>query len=384
MIKRFFTPSEQSFFLFGPRGTGKSTWCRVSFPDALYIDLLDPHTCRIYLSNPNRLRELIDGNPEKKSVIIDEVQRVPAVLPLVHKIIEEKRGIQFVITGSSSRKLKREGIDLLAGRAIMKVMHPFMAAELETAFSLESALEYGMVPLVVDSDNLNNVLKTYISLYIREEVQFEGLVRNVGDFARFLEAVSFSHGSVLNISNIARDCMVGRKTVESYINILTDLLIAWKIPVFTKRAKRNTVPHPKFYLFDSGVYKSLRPSGPLDRPEEIGGMALEGLVAQHLKAWIDYSHQDLALYYWRTKSGTEVDFIIYGAECFTAIEVKNSNRIRAGDLRGLKTFLKNYPEASALLLYRGNEKLKIDTILCVPCEEFLLQLLPGRVFPDKL
>jgi uncharacterized protein len=202
----------------------------------------------------------------------------------------------------------------------------------------------------------------------------EGLTRNIGSFSRFLEAVSFSHGAVLNISNVARECQVERKVVEGYISILEDLLLAYRIPVFSKRAKRATASHPKFFFFDAGIYSALRPSGPLDRPEEKSGAALEGLVAQHLRAWIDYRNPECRLYYMRTTAGSEVDFIVYGKNMFWAIEVKNSATVHPQDIRALKAFKDDYPEAKRFLVYRGKEKLLREGISIEPCADFLLKL----------
>ncbi len=374
VIKRFLRPEKQSFFLFGPRGTGKSTFIKRTYPQALYLDLLLPDVFRNYSARPERLKELMDANKEKKTVIIDEIQKAPQLLEVVHSLIEEKRGIQFIMTGSSARKLRRGGVNLLAGRALMRHMHPFMAAELKNLFDLDKALQIGTIPLIINSTNPMATLQAYVDLYIREEVQMEGLTRNIGNFTRFLEAISFSHGSVLNISNVARECQVERKVVEGYIVILEDLLIAFRIPVFSRRAKRALVVHPKFYFFDAGIYNILRPSGPLDRPEEKSGAALEGFVAQHLRAWIDYFHPDCELFYWRTSAGTEVDFIVYGKEIFYAIEVKNSSIIHPQDLRPLKSFGEDYPEAKRFLLYRGTDKLLRDGISIEPVTEFLLGL----------
>ncbi len=379
---RFFSPPEKHFFLFGPRGTGKTTWLRKLFPNALWLDLLDPEVYRNYSARLERLQDLLYGNPQKTNVVIDEIQKVPDLLGLIHKLIEEKRGQRFIMTGSSARKLKRAGVDLLAGRAILRTLHPFMAAELGESFSLNQALKSGLVPLVLDSSDPQEVLRTYGALYLKEEVQFEGLVRNVGNFSRFLEAVSFSHASLLNISNIARECQVERKVVSSYIEILEDLLLAFRLQVFTKRAKRATSIHPKFYLFDVGVFRSLRPSGPLDQPSEIEGPALEGLVAQHLRAWMAYSRGSHELYFWRTRSGVEVDFILYGPEGIWAIEVKNTERLRSEDMRALRAFRDDYPDSHALLIYRGTERLLRGEILCLPCEEFLKSLVPDKL-PER-
>lgn len=248
------------------------------------------------------------------------MQKTPALLPVIHALIEEKRGMTFILTGSSSRKLKRSGADLLAGRAVVRTMHPFMAAEIFSSFDLDRALHHGLLPLVWKGKDPEDILRAYAALYVREEVQMEGLVRNVGDFSRFLEAISFSQSSLLNLSNVARECEVERKVVESYVHILEDLLLAFRLPVFKKRAERAVAVHPKFYFFDAGVYRSLRPRGPLDRPQEIDGHALEGLVAQHLRAWNAHGGEQHQLAFWRTRSGVEVDFVIYGPRDFWAVE----------------------------------------------------------------
>ena len=380
-IPRFFKTPDQSFFLFGPRGTGKSTFLKKHYADALWIDLLKPDVFRAYIAKPERITELIHGNPEKNVVIIDEVQKVPELLSAIHSLIEEKTNKQYILTGSSARKLKRTGIDLLAGRILLKTLHPFLLSELTFDLPFDQILHYGLLPIVISSKNPKDVLDTYVSLYIREEVQMEGLVRNIGNFSRFLEAISFSHASILNISNVARECEVERKVVEGYINVLEDILLSFRIPVFRKKAKRALITHPKFYFFDTGVFHTLRPKGPLDRPEEIGGAALEGLVAQHLRAWNAYMNNPYDIYFWRSRGGLEVDFVLYGENVIYAIEVKNTQRVRQQDLRSLVSFRNDYPQAKTLFLYRGDEKLLKDNILCLPCEGFLKGLTPERPEP---
>ncbi|MBI4676855.1 MAG: ATP-binding protein [Elusimicrobia bacterium] len=382
LVNRFLAIPDRSFFLFGPRGTGKSTWAQAVFRDALRIDLLSPDAFRRYAARPERLRDLVEGEVRRRAVIVDDVQKVPALLPVIHALIEEKRGFVFVLTGSSARKLKRTGADLLAGRAVMRAMHPFMAAEVAPRFDLDRALRHGLLPLVWREEDPEDVLRAYAALYVREEVQMEGLVRNVGNFARFLEVVTFSHAGVLNLSNVARECEVERKVVESYVQILEDLLLAFRLPVFAKRAKRAVSVHPKFYLFDAGVYRSLRPCGPLDRPQEIDGHALEGLVAQHIRAWNVYGGGLHQLAFWRTRSGVEVDFVVYGPRGFWAVEVKNTDRVRDEELRGLRAFCEEYPEAQALFLYRGVERLKRHGVICLPCDAFLRALVPGKKLLD--
>jgi len=378
-IPRFFSAPAQSFFLFGPRGTGKSTYLRKNFPESLWVDLLKPDEFRRFSAKPEILIELVHANQEKRDIVIDEIQKVPDLLPAIHSLIEEKNNIRFILTGSSARKLKRSGVDLLAGRVLMKTLHPFILSELKS-YSFEESLDFGLLPIVYASETPKEVLETYISLYIQEEVQYEGLVRRIGNFSRFLESVSFSHASILNISNISRECQVERKVVENYISILEDILIAFRLPVFTKKAKRATVSHPKFYFFDAGVFQTLRPKGPLDHPQEISGAALEGLVAQHLRAWNAYKGGPFELYYWRSRNGVEVDFVLYGTSGIYAIEVKNTNRIRPEDLRSLSEFKKDYPPSETLLLYRGDERRLINNIWCIPCELFLRKLSPDQDF----
>ncbi len=378
VLSRLFAPPNQSYYLFGPRGTGKSTWTQMYYENAARIDLLQPDVLRRYQGNPERIREFVHAQADEQTIIVDEVQRVPELLSAVHALIEEKRGWTFVLTGSSARKLKQTGVDLMAGRAVVRSLHPFMASELGRYFNLSTALTQGMLPIVWDAPCPTDVLKSYVGVYVREEIQAEGLVRNLGGFARFLEAISFSHGQVLNLSNVARECEVQRKTVEGFLAVLEDLLLCYLLPVFQKRAKRATVKHPKFYVFDTGVFQSLRPSGPLDRAEERAGPALEGLIGQHLRAWNAYSGGNNNLYYWRTQAGSEVDFVLYGPDTFFGIEVKHASRVDRNDLRGLKAFRDEYPEAQLLLLYRGDEMLRIDGMRCMPCQTFLEQLTPGK------
>ena len=377
-VSRFIEDPGGSFFLFGPRGTGKTTWLRAKFPDALWIDLNDPEVHRTYQARPERLLDRVRAEPDGCVVVVDEVQRVPELLSAVHLLIEERQRTRFVLTGSSARKLRRTGVNLLAGRAILRSLHPFLASELGHGFVLKDALRLGMVPLVLAAQYPEETLRSYLGLYIREEVQAEGLVRNLGAFQRFLEAVCLSHGAVLNISNVARECHVKRKVVEGYLGVLEDLLLAFRVPVFSRRTKRKVVQHPKLYLFDAGVFHALRRQGPLDRSEEVEGPALEGLVAQALRAWSAYRRDPAELYYWRTRGGSEVDFVVYGPDTFCAIEVKNSRDVRSDDLRALKAFREDYPEASVLLLYRGQDPLLRDGIRCLPVETFLRALRPDQ------
>lgn len=340
--------------------------------------MLEPDVLQTFLARPERLKERLAAEPTRKDIVIDEIQRAPELLNVVHSTIETNKDLRFILTGSSARALRRAGVNLLGGRAVHRTLHPFLASELGSEFRLGSALEHGLIPLIVDSADPRSTLASYVELYIRQEVRAEGMVRNLPDFARFLEAISFSHSGVLNITSVARECAADRKTVEGFITILEDLLLAFRVPVFTKRAKRETSSHPKFYLVDPGLFRQLRPRGPLDVRTEEEGPALEGLVVQHLRAWNAYRAGRNELHFWRTRSGVEVDLVMYGEDGLYAIEVKNSTQVHDTDLRSLRTFQSDYPEARCVMLYRGTERLMKRDVLCVPCEQFLRELDPDR------
>ena len=371
-VSRFFRIPSQSCFLLGPRGTGKSTWLRARLPDALFLDLLEPALHRSLSARPERLRELLAGSPGKGTVVIDEIQRIPELLTVIHAILKEPSPPRFVLTGSSARKLRRGGVDLPGGRAVHRMMHPFMAAELPE-LALDRALRIGLLPLVMGATGPADVLDAYASLYLDEEVRAEGFTWNVGGFTRFLEAISFSHSGQLNLSAVARECEVERKVVAGYVGILEDLLLAFRLPVFRKRAKRATVAHEKLYVFDAGVLRSLRPKGPFDRPEEIDGQVLEELVAQHLRAWAAYSRLNVDLFYWRTRAGTEVDFVVYGESGLQAFEVKNARKVHSTDLRTLRAFRDDYPEAypSPHYNYQMTPKISLNTRCSISISENL-------------
>ena len=344
----------QSFFLFGPRGTGKTTWLRQRFPDALYLDLLDHALYLDLLTRPERLRELIPPRHDDW-IVLDEVQRVPLVLNEVHRLIETEQR-RFILTGSSARSLRRRGVNLLAGRARTYHLYPLTAVETGADFSLERALVRGQLPSVYTQPDPDGYLASYVESYLRQEIIEEGRTRNLAAFSRFLESASFSQAGILNVAEVARDVGVDRKTAAGYFDLLEDLLIATRVPIFTRRAKRRMTTHPKFFLFDAGVYRTIRPTGPLDSPEEIDGAALETLVFQELRAHIDYRSLDLKLFTWRTGAGVEVDFVAYGGDGLFAIEVKRSRRVRRADLQGLTQFKADYPMARSVLLFGGDRR----------------------------
>lgn len=368
------SPENKSFFLFGPRGTGKTTWVKQSFPNAVYIDLLESRLFNDLLADPQRLVNFIPNN-FNDWIIIDEVQKIPELLNEVHRLIE-KHKYKFILTGSSARKLRRKGPNLLAGRALNYSMHPLTAIELGKDFDLNHSLMFGNLPSVYVESNPKDYLESYIKTYLQEEIQQEGLTKNLGRFSRFLEAASFSQGSVLNISEVSRECAIERKVVENYFTILEDLLLAYKVPIFTKRAKRRLVAHPKFYFFDVGIYRTLRPMGPLDAPEEVEGISFESLLFQELKAINDYYGLGYKIYYWRTSNNLEVDFVLYGERGLKAFEIKRRGRVPSSELRGLKAFLKDYPTAKAYYIYGAERRMSEGDIDIIPLD-YALKNLPA-------
>lgn len=365
-------PKDKSFFLFGPRGTGKTTWVKSAFSDAVYLDLLESELFNDLLANPQRLQNFIPGN-FKDWVIIDEIQRIPDLLNEVHRLIEKYK-YKFILTGSSVRKLKRKGPNLLAGRALTYSLRQLVAVELGQDFSLEHSLNYGQLPCVYTESDPKAYLESYVRTYLEEEIQQEGLTRSLGAFSRFLETASFSQASVLNVSSVARECAVERKVVENYFAILEDLLIAYRVPIFIKKAKRRLIVHPKFYFFDCGVYRTLRPTGPLDMPEEIAGDSLETLLFQELNAINDYLNLGYRIYYWRTANNIEVDFVLYGRRGIKAFEIKRTANVSGQMLKGIKMFLKDYPQAEAYFFYGGRRRMYESKIKIIPIEEALKEL----------
>lgn len=365
-------PANKSFFLFGPRGTGKTTWVKATFPGSIYIDLLEARLFNDLLANPQRLENLIPAN-YKDWVIIDEVQRIPDILNEVHRLIE-KSGFKFVLTGSSARKLRRTGPNLLAGRALTYSLHPLTAIELGEDFDPEFSLKYGHLPSAVKESHPQKYLESYVKTYLEEEVKYEGLTRNLSSFSRFLESASFSQGSVLNITKVAQECAVQRKVVENYFTILEDLLIGYRLPVFTKKAKRRLAAHPKFYFFDAGVYRTIRPMGPLDSPEEAEGAAFETLLFQELMAVNHYLDLGYSLYYWRTSNNYEVDFVLYGEKGIKAFEVKRTARISGSMFTGLNSFIRDYPAANAYFIYGGDRYMREHGIEIIPFTHALKNL----------
>jgi len=362
---------DKCFFLFGPRGTGKTTWVKTTYSDAIYLDLLRSELFTRLISDPGRLEQYILPNYQGY-VVIDEVQRVPELLNEVHRLIEDRK-IKFVLTGSSARKIRRGGYNLLAGRALSYQMYPLTAIEMGDDFNLGRSVIRGMLPMA-QVDGYGEYLKSYIQTYLEQEIMQEGLTRNLSAFARFLEVASFSQGQLLNMASISRDVGVGRKVISGYFTILQDLLIGYLIKPFTKRSKRRLVSHAKFYFFDCGVYRAIRPTGPLDSGDEVSGIATESLVLSQLMANNDLLKLGYEVNYYRTATGVEVDFVLYGKRGLVAIEVKKSGKFKEGMISGLKRFKLDYPEAKLYLLYGGSQELYVNGVTVMSLEKALKEM----------
>ena len=370
MYKRLFNPPKNSsFFLFGPRGVGKTHFIRSFYKKALFFDLLEASLYQSFLAQPERLSEKIP--PDYKGfVVIDEIQKVPALLNEVHRLIETRK-LSFVLTGSSARKLKKNQTNLLAGRALKCPFFPLTVKELGRDFELKNSLQLGHMPKVFSSEQPKAFLKSYVQVYLKEEIQQEGLVRDLPSFSRFLETASFSQGSPLVMANIARECHVSAKVVENYFSLLRDTLLSYEIPVFSKKAKRALLNKRKFYFFDVGVFRALRPRGVLDSTSDLNGIALETLVLQEILARNELSQLDYEVFYWRTREHIEVDFILYGEKGFKAIEVKCRQRLSQKDFKGLLEFKKDYPQSELFLLYTGQKDYTQNHIQVINVERFL-------------
>ncbi len=377
MYPRFYKSlKNQSFFLFGPRATGKTTWLKSTYPHSQRLDLLHSETARLLLASPARLEGMLqrgDSGNIENPIIIDEVQKIPSLLDEVHRLIEDQK-LKFILTGSSARKLRRSGANLLAGRAYQRFFYPLTCWELGEAFNLEKALRVGLLPSAWDAESPKDFLSSYIYTYLKEEVSAEGLTRNLEAFSRFLEFSSFSQGQPLTMTTLATDVGVSAKLIGSYLEILEDLLLAKQIPVFTKRAKRRMAVHPKFFLFDVGVYRTLRPKGPLDSDSEVDGSALETLFFHHHRALGEFTQWDQELFYWRTAQKAEVDFVSYGGLGIFAFEIKRGAVLRQEELNALKLFKQDYPMAKCFFLYGGREERLLDQIQILNFEKALWKL----------
>ncbi len=379
MYKRFFKieeEPEESLFLFGARQTGKTTLLKERFPKAIYIDLLNTEILSRLQSNPERLRQTLEIEPQDTIVIIDEIQQLPILLNEVHWLITNK-GIRFILSGSSARKLKRNGTNTLGGRALPCNMYPLVSAEIED-FNLDRALTFGLIPKIYTSKAPTRLLQAYVDVYLKEEIKAEALVRNLANFTKFLEISAMTDGEMVNYQNIASDCGVSSTTVKEYFAILTDTLIGYMIPAYTKTQKRKMVQAPRFYFFDIGVTNYLLKRNKLEQGTPEYGHAFEHVVIQEVVAYIGYTHCNSQISYWHTYTGQEVDIVLGDAEI--AVEVKSTNNIESRHLKGLKAFKEDFPESRLMVVSLDPFNRKTDSgIEILNIHRFLKMLWNGEI-----
>jgi len=369
---------ETSFFLWGPRQTGKTSLLRAAYPDARRIDLLETDTFARYAVEPHRLREELLAHPES-FVVIDEIQKAPALLDEVHWLIENRR-VAFGLCGSSARKLRRGHANLLGGRAIRYELFGLVSAELGGQFDIDRAVNQGWLPRHYLADDHRPLVRSYVNDYLREEIAAEGLVRSLPDFADFLRVAAVGDTGVVNYSNIARECAVSSPTVKSYFEILQDTLLGRFLPAYVRRARRRVTHAPKFYFADVGVVNALARRGRLEQGSEQYGKALESWVFHELSAYGAYSNQWYDLAYWRLSGGTEVDFVI--GDAAVAIEVKATARVASHHLRGLREMANDYPglRKKILVCLESTARRTEAGIDILPAGEFARRLWAGEIY----
>lgn len=372
-------PARQSAFLWGPRKTGKSTYLRSAFPDSLTFDLLQTDLMLELAKRPALLRERLLATPPAKlrsPVILDEIQKVPQLLDEVHWLIEN-RGLSFILCGSSARKLKRGGVNLLGGRAWRYEMHPLVSIEVGD-LDLLRALNRGLVPAHYLSPGYRRSLEAYVVDYLKEEVFDEGLTRNVAAFSRFFEAMGYSHGDLTSYANIARDCGVDGKTVKEYYQILVDTLLGTFVEPWKRRQERQVIGKaPKFYLFDVGVAGALTRRRIAEERGELFGRALEHFLLMEIQAHRSYRELGYEIHFWRTKTGLEVDFVLGDGE--VAVEVKGTSRLDPSDFHSLRAFVADNRPRHAILVCNERAPRIAEGIEVLPWREFLGRLWDGSV-----
>jgi predicted AAA+ superfamily ATPase len=380
--RRLLTPPKASFFLFGVRGAGKSTWAREQFPDAHVVDLLDESRCQALLPNPGLLAMELRSLPARRVVVLDEVQRVPALLNEVHRAIEGTRR-RFVLLGSSARRFKTAATNLLAGRAVLRTLYPLVPAELGEDFDLERVLRFGSIPIVWQADDPRAALEAYVQLYVREEIRAEALVRTLPGFLRFLPVAALFHGQVVNVAGLARDAATARTTVDGYLGILEDTLLATRLPAFEPRLRVRERRHPKLYWVDPGLVRAAkRQLGPVGAEER--GPLLEGWILTVLHAHNERSALFEDVTYWAPLQArqTEVDFLLRRGRDYLALEIKAQSRFSSPQLSGLRAIADLPRVTRRVLAYLGERRLRTDDGIEVwPLDLLLDKLAEGRLWP---
>lgn len=365
----------ESLFLWGARQTGKSTLLKKLFPDSLWFDLLMTDVYERLQKNPFQLREIVLASNTQKSVVIDEIQKIPSLLNEVHWLIENRK-IKFVLSGSSPRKIIRTSNNLLGGRALRYELYPLVSQEIPD-FDLLRALNNGLLPKHYISDNPQKLISSYIGSYLKEEIMAEARLRNIVTFSRFLESAAFSNGEIVNFTNIASDCGVSSPTVKEYFQILEDTLTGRFLPSFQKKPKRRIILSPKFYYFDIGIVNYLLKRGKIEFGSETFGNAFEHFIYNEIYAHSNYSGLNYSISYWRTSSQIEVDFILGDHE--VAIEVKSTNNATPRHAKGLNSFAEDYTLKKMLLITNDPFARQMGAVLVLPWQIFLKQLWEGEI-----
>jgi len=380
--KRLLSVPKGSFFLLGPRGTGKSTWLRETFPEAYTVDLLEESRFQSYLADVGLFAAELRSLPRGGLVVVDEVQRLPVLLNEVHRHMEE-RGLRFVLCGSSARKLKQSGVNLLAGRAVRRNMHAFLPRELGADFVLQEVLRWGSLPVIWSAADRREALEAYVQMYLKEEIQAEALVRNLPGFSRFLPVAALFHGQLVNVSSLSRDAGVARSTAAGYLDIIEDTLLAFRLRAFEGRLRVRERKHPKLYWADPGLPRALKKQFGKPSREELG-VLFEGWVAGLLRSYRDYLGLFDEFYYWAPSkpSRVEVDFLLQRNDEFVALEVKSSTTFHESAVKGLRAVTDLEGVKQRILLYLGSRRLTTpDGIQVLPLDDFLNRLQAKKLFP---
>lgn len=370
--------SDENMFLFGARQTGKTSLLLEKFPEAKFYDLLESNTYERLQRNPSLLRQDLEMCAEGTMVIIDEVQLIPALLNEIQWLIVRKN-LHFIMSGSSARKLRRSGANMLGGRATLNLLYPFVSAELPD-FDLVKAVNQGMLPrhYLARGDKYWSMTQAYVSVYLKEEIKAESLVRNLSTFNRFLEIAALTDGEMVNYNNIAQDCGIDAKTVKEYFAILEETLIGYMIPAFSKTVKRKLRQSPKFYYFDVAIPNYLLSRRNLKPGSADFGHAFEHLVIQEIIAYLGYHKIENALSYWHTYNDYEVDAVLGDAK--VAIEIKSNDEVQSRHLRGLKAFSEEHPEARLIVVSLDTNPRFLNGVEIWPAKQFLEQLWIGKIF----
>ena len=385
MYARLATVPDHSFFLFGPRATGKTTWLRRHLGDALWFNLLLEDDYLPLLASARTFRERVEARDPGSWVVVDEVQRLPGLLNEVHDLIS-RRGddYQFALSGSSARKLRRLDVNLLAGRVIERAMFPLVARELGSEFDLDAILRFGSLPGIYSDERYRvDKLRAYVHTYLRQEIQQEALVKDLGSFHRFLRVAAIAHGQVVNQASIARDAAVARTTVQRFFETLVDTLVGYLLPAWQPKAKVRESGKPKFYFFDPGVVRAIRDVADEPLADADTGALLEGYILHELRAAISYQNLGGELCYWSTPGSKEIDFVWVKGGKRVAVEVKSSRRWRPEYAKTINELLEAGKVTRGFVVYRGRERYRSGGVDGLPVEDFLSLIYTDSFYGDR-